>query len=87
MRARRKPAQDEAHGAGAPRAQEKGTQSFESSTFHLREEESEHEHNHTSTSEDDLLELLGTPDDTRTWTQNENLSDHLILVTILGDCY
>ena len=50
------------------RAQEKRTLSFESSTVHLREEESEHEHNHTSTSEDDLLKLLGMPEDTQTWT-------------------
>ena len=41
------------------RAQEKGTLSFESSTFHLREGESEHEHKHTSTSEDTLLEIVG----------------------------
>ena len=52
-----------------PRAQERGTLSFESSTFHLREEESEHEHEHTSTSEDDLLKLLGMPEDTQTWTR------------------
>ena len=38
-----------------PSAQEKGTPSFESSTFHLRE--------------DDLLKLLGMPDDTQTWTR------------------
>ena len=39
------------------RAQEKGTLSFDSSTFHLRDEESEHE--------DDLLKLSGMPE-TRT---------------------
>ena len=50
-----------------PRAQEKGTRSLESSTFHLREEESEHDREHTSTSEDDLLELLGMSEDTHTW--------------------
>ena len=48
--------------------QEKRTLSFESSTFHLLEEESEHEHEHTSTGEDDLLKLLSIPDDTQTWT-------------------
>ena len=51
-----------------PRAQEKRTISLESCTCHLRVEESEYEHEHTSTSEDDLLELLGMLDDTRTWT-------------------
>ena len=49
------------------RAQEKGT--LESSAFHLHEEESEHEPKHTSTSEDDLLKLLGLPEDTQTWTR------------------
>ena len=51
------------------RAQEKGTLSFESSIFHLHDEESEHEHKHTSTSEDDLLKLLSLPEDTQTWTR------------------
>ena len=51
------------------RLQEEGTLSFESSTFHLREEESEQEHKHASTSEDDLLKLLGMPEDTQTWTR------------------
>ena len=34
------------HWGQQPRAQEKGTLSSESPTFHLREEESEHEHEH-----------------------------------------
>ena len=51
------------------RAQEKGTFSFESSTFHLREEESEHEHKYTSTSEDYLVKLLGMPEHSKTWTR------------------
>ena len=51
------------------RAQEKGTLQFESSTFHLRQEESEHEHKHTSTSEENWLKLLGMPEDTQTWTR------------------
>ena len=51
------------------KAQEKGTLSFDSSIFHLREEESEHEHKHTSTSDDDLLKLLGMPEDTQPWTR------------------
>ena len=51
------------------RAQEKGTRSFESSIFHLDEEESEHEHKHTCTSEDDLLRLLSLPEDTQAWTR------------------
>ena len=41
------------------RAQVKGTLPFESSTFHLREEESGHEHKHASTSEDDFVEIVG----------------------------
>ena len=51
------------------RAQEKGTLSFESTTFNLREGESAHEHKHTSTSDDDLLKLLSLPEDTQTWTR------------------
>ena len=51
------------------RAQEKGTLSFESSTFHLHDEKAEHEHGHTSTSEDDLLKLLNLPGCTLTWTR------------------
>ena len=46
-------------------AHEKGTLSFESSIFHLHDEESEHEHKHTSTSEDGLLKLLSLPEGTR----------------------
>ena len=51
------------------RAQEKGTLSFESSIFHLHDEELEHERGHTSTSEDDLLKLLNLPEHTQTWTR------------------
>ena len=51
------------------RAQEKGTLSYESSIFHLHDEESEDEHKHTSTSEDDVLNLLSLPEDTQTWTR------------------
>ena len=50
-------------------AQEKGTPSFKSSIFHLRDEKSEHEHGHTCTSEDDLLILLNLPERTQTWTR------------------
>ena len=47
--------------------------------FHLRDEESEHEHGHTSTSENDLLKLLNRQ-------ESENLSHHVILGTIVGEC-
>ena len=64
----------------------KGTLSFESSTFHLHDEESEHEHGHTSTSEDDLLKLLNLPEHTENLDplrrESENLSHHVILGTI-----
>ena len=50
-------------------AQEKGTPSFESSTFHLHDEKSEHEHGLTSTSDDDLLKLLNLTECTQTWTR------------------
>ena len=71
-------------------AQEKGTPSFESSTFHLHDEKSEHEHGHASTSEDDLLKLLNLPDCTQTWTRFDkrakNLSHHVILGTLVEEC-
>ena len=51
------------------RAQEKRTRPFESSTFHLLEEESERVPKHASTSKDDLLKLSGMPEDTPTWTR------------------
>ena len=51
------------------RVHEKRTLSFESSIFHLREEESEHKHQHTSTNENDLLKLLSLAEDTQTCTR------------------
>ena len=74
-----------------PRAQEKRPLSLESSTFHLCEEESEHEDEDTSTSEDDLLKLLGIPDDTQNLDsfpqESENLSHDVITRTLVGECY
>ena len=64
--------------------------SFQSSIFHLHDEESEHEHEHTSTSEDDLFKLLDLPEHTQTWTpfdtKAKTLSHHVILGTIVGEC-
>ena len=51
------------------KAQEKRALSLGSSTFHLREGESDHEHKRTSMGEDDLLTLLGMPEDTQSWTR------------------
>ena len=71
-----------------PRAQEKKTL-WPASTVHLRGEESEHEHEHTSKSEDDLLKLLGMPNDKQTWTRFDkratNLSHHEILGSFVGN--
>ena len=53
------------------RAQEKGRSRLNHPHFHLREEESEHEHEDTSTSEDDMLKLLGIPDDTQNASTRE----------------
>ena len=51
---------------------------------------SEHEHKHTSTSEDEWLKLLGLLGDTQNLDslrqESENLSHHVILVTIVGEC-
>ena len=64
--------------------------SLESSTFDLHKDESEHEHEHTSTSADDLLKLLGMLEDTETWTRFDtrakNLSHHVSLGTVVGEC-
>ena len=70
-------------------AQEKGTPSFESSIFHFHDVKSEHEHGYICTSEDDLVKLLNLPECTQTWTRfdkSENLSHHVILGSVVGEC-